>query len=161
MRKYLGLRIFLLAGIFGTLLFAFTQSALPADESSNISDGFSGFLSLIFHPDTAPGAFVHEYIRKIAHFTEYFILGLFTSLYVVIFMPRIEAAYRERIRFSIYSLFAAPIVALIDETIQIFSSRGASVADVWLDVFGFFTSAFIVYTVFYVIKLINEKRISS
>ena len=157
-RGYLVLRIVLLVGIFGTLLFTFTQSLLPPKESSEVSDGVRGFLASIISPDTPIGRFIHENVRKIAHFAEYFALGIFTSLYVVIFMPRVGSLPRERVRFLIYSLVFAPIVALVDETLQIFSGRGPAIADVWLDTAGFLASAAIVYIVFYIASFIKNRR---
>ena len=157
-KGYLILRIILLIGIFGTLLFTFIQSMLPPEESSEVSEDVKGFLETIIPPDTEVGEFVHENVRKIAHFTEYFVLGIFTSLYVVIFMPRTASLPRERIRFVIYSVASAPLVALFDETIQIFSGRGPSVSDVWLDTLGFVSSAGVIYAVFYIAALIIKNK---
>ena len=143
------LRILLIVGLIGTLLFTFTQSLLPPDESSEMSDGVLGFLETIISPDTPIGAFVHENVRKIAHFVEYMTLGIFTSLYVVFFMPGVDSKPKERIRFVIYSFAFAPLVGLFDETLQIFSGRGPAILDVWIDTAGFFSSAAIVYAVYY------------
>ena len=158
-RGYLVLRIILLVGIFGTLLFTFTQSLLPPEESEEVSDGVRGFIAKIFPPDTPIGKFVQENARKIAHFTEYFILGIFTSLYVSVFMPKTNSLLKEKVRFIIYSFTSAPLVALFDETLQIFSGRGPAIVDVWLDTAGFFTSACIVYAVFYIVRhTINRRK---
>ena len=157
-KVYLILRIILLVGIFGTLLFTFTQSMLPPEESSAVSDEVCGIIETIIPPDTEVGEFVHDNVRKIAHFTEYLILGIFTSLYVSIFMPKLDSKPRERVRFVIYSFISAPIVALFDETIQIFSGRGPAVADVWLDTLGFFSSAAIIYTAFYTVAFILKRK---
>ena len=156
-RGCLILRIILLVGMFSTLLFTFNQSLLPPEESSQVSDDVQSFLDAIIPPDTPIGEFVHDNIRKIAHFTEYCVLGLFVSVYVVIFMPKIDSLPKERVRFLIYSFILAPIIGLFDETLQIFSGRGPAIADVWLDTTGFFTSAAIVYAVFYTVSFIKRK----
>ena len=156
--KYLVLRILLIIGVFGTLLFTFTQSLLPPTNSNEVSEGVRGFLSVIISPDTAFGAFVHENIRKIAHFAEYFLLGTFTSFYIVIFMPSITSMPKGRLRFVIYSFVAAPLVALFDETLQIFSGRGPAISDVWLDFSGFLTSAAVIYAVYYIISSIKKHK---
>ena len=161
-RIYLVLRILLLAGIFSTLMFTFSQSLLPPEESTEVSNEVKDFLETIIPPDTPVGEYVQDNVRKIAHFVEYLVLGCFTALYVVIFMPKTEAMPKERIRFCIYSLVIAHVVALFDETLQIFSKRGPAIVDVWLDTAGFFSSAVTIYAVFYIvmyiIKKINQKQ---
>lgn len=157
-KGYLVLRIILLAGIIGTLLFTFNQSLLPPEESSEVSDDVRGFLETIIPPDTPVGEYVHKNVRKIAHFVEYLVLGTFVSLYVIFFMPAIDSKPKERIRFSIYSLVLAPIVGLFDETLQIFSGRGPAITDVWIDTAGFFSSAVTVYAVFYIIMYFKNRK---
>ncbi|MBQ8689083.1 MAG: VanZ family protein [Clostridia bacterium] len=139
------LRIALIALVFGTLLFTFYQSSLPKAESSEVSDGASEKLEPIIPSTTPTGEFVHTNIRKIAHFVEFAILGYAVALYVVTFMRR---------KFIGISYLAAPIVALIDETIQVFSERGPSVTDIWLDISGFVFSASIVYITLLAVVLI-------
>lgn len=157
-RVYLILRIALLIGIFGTLLFTFTQSLLPPEESAEVSESVSEILETIIPSDTPVGEYVHDNVRKIAHFVEYFILGCFTSLYVVIFMPKIESEPRGRIRYCIYSLVISPIISLFDETLQIISERGPSITDVWLDTAGFFVSSVTIYAVFFTVMYIIRKK---
>ncbi len=156
-KRYAPLQIVLLSLIICTLLFIFSQSILPAEQSAEASDGFSGFLELIISSDTPFGSFIHTNIRKIAHFAEFFMLGFFVSLYVSLFLPEIDSELRARVRFIIYSAVAAPIVALLDETIQVFSARGPQITDVWIDTWGYITAALIVYGVLLVRFLVRKK----
>ena len=70
-----------------------------------------------------------RFVRKNAHFAEYFLLGI--ELYCIL-----------RARFGkktwAFSLNAALIVAFLDETIQIFSKRAPEVVDIWIDLSGAF-----------------------
>ena len=133
----LGLRIALVVLIAGTLLFIFTNSALPPEESAEQSGAVGNFISQIIPPDTDLGAYVQTNLRKIAHFTEYGMLGVELAVYFLAFDRR-----RRHILCSAAVPFA---VGFIDETIQIFSGRGPSVSDVWIDVGGFFTFSLLAY----------------
>ena len=155
---YLVLRITLIVLIICTLSFTFYQSLLPKEESSEASEEVSDFLEPIIPSDTPAGEFVHTNNREIAHFVEFFVLGLFVTLYVVIFMPSIDAFPKARVRYIVYSLFLAPIVALLDETVQIFTGRGPEIVDVWLDTAGFFSAAIIVVLIFLAVKYIRCRK---
>ena len=143
-------RYILIALILLTLAFIFYQSILPPDESTETSDAVGGFLEEIFPPDTEAGEFVLTNVRKIAHFTEFFILGVWTAFYAVFFIKRYKA--------YLFSLPTALLVALADETIQIFSGRGPMIFDVWIDFFGFASSAVIIYTVSCIARFICAKK---
>lgn len=69
-------------------------------------------------------------IRKLAHGTEFFVLGLLLILYVL--------PYRKKVLWTGVTLFIGVAVASIDETIQNFSiGRGPSIEDVGIDFLGF------------------------
>ena len=103
------------------------HSAMPPDLSS-MESGF------VFRLLFAPLAFffgaenVTEYlIRKAAHFLEYAALGCLLSL-----DERRTLSWGGALGRLNFGL----LVAFLDETIQIFSGRGAQIADVWLDLSG-------------------------
>ena len=143
-------KITLLCLIGATLLFIFSQSMLPPETSSSESEAFSEILELVLPSDTALGSFVHSNIRKIAHFLEYALLGFEVALYVAIFEKR-------KIFIAISYPFAL-FTALLDESIQIFSGRGPSVVDVWIDFFGFFTFASLIYLTRFLVFYFNKRR---
>ena len=67
-----------------------------------------------------------------AHFSEHGALGFELTLYA--------AFYKDlKIRRIVNILYCGLTAAFIDETIQIFSGRGAAIADVWIDLAGFTT----------------------
>lgn len=135
--------------ILATLTFIFVQSMLPPNKSQAESDKVGEILGEIISPDTPTGDYVQNNIRKIAHFTEFFILGCEVSIYVILFMPRIK--------WAVLSLPTALLVAFFDESIQIFSGRGPSVTDIWIDFFGFLTASVIFYTIAVVVMLVYNK----
>jgi VanZ family protein len=146
------IRILLISLIVCTLAFIFGQSMLSVEESTENSDAVGGFIAEILPPDTPVGSYVQNNIRKIAHFTEFFILGCEMSVYILLFHRRklpIISAY-----------FIALTTALIDETIQIFSGRGPEISDVWIDFFGFASSHTLIISVcflaFFIRKHINK-----
>lgn len=137
------LRCFLIILIIATLSFTFFQSSKNKEDSNETSENFGEIIEPIIPSDTPVGDYVHSNIRKIAHFIEFLALGTEIALYIVVFHAKLKIAA--------FSLLAAPVLALIDETIQIFSDRGPSIADVWLDVSGYFAGALLTYAVGFLI----------
>ncbi len=135
--------------IIATTVFIFVQSMLPPSKSQAESDKVGDIIAEIIPPDTEAGDYVQKNIRKIAHFTEFFALGCEVALYVILFMPRIM--------WATLSLPAALIIAFFDESIQMFSGRGPSISDVWIDFAGFLAASAIFYTVAVVVMLIYKK----
>ncbi len=144
------LKIVLIVLIALTLTFIFVQSSFSYEKSSEQSSQAGDIVSGIVSPNTQTGSFIQKYIRKIAHFLEFAVLGLWTSLYVILSFPKLKI--------MLSTLPCALVVALVDETIQIFSKRGPAITDVWLDFAGFVTSSVVVYTVYAVIFLIKSKQ---
>ncbi len=132
-----------------TVAFIFSQSILPPEKSSEASGTVGDIVAEIIPPETEVGGFIQINLRKLAHFTEFFLLGIECSLFVFFFV--------KRPLYMVLSFPAAAIVALVDETIQIFSGRGPSIIDVWIDIFGFFTASVLVYTVCFISALIYKK----
>ena len=72
-------------------------------------------------------------IRKLAHFTEYFILGIFMFLFINTYN------FKNKLLITIGICF---ICASFDEIHQIFSdNRGPSIIDVFIDTFGSIVSS--------------------
>jgi len=107
---------------------------LSANDSNYILNALNNFLELIHIPIVLSGLFV----RKLAHFTEFFILGLSLSGYLII-NKKIER--NNFIQIS----FLSCLVAMTDETIQYFSGRGSMLLDVWLDFSSAVLAIFLIY----------------
>lgn len=106
------------------ILFIWGHSLLPRDLSSQESGFLLELLTLLF----GSWRISHHVLRKVAHFVEYFLLG--TAL-------RLSGARPSLLR----TLNGGLLVAFMDETLQIFSGRGSSVADIWLDLSGVLVGA--------------------
>lgn len=144
----------LIAAIVLTVLFIFSNSLKPKDQSLEDSNAVGGIISSIFPPDSDIGKFILEYIRKIAHFTEYGLLGIEMALLVIFY-------FKKRIRAGLISLNLSLVVAFIDESLQYISERGPAISDVWIDVGGFMFFSLIVYAIAFsahlIARLISRK----
>lgn len=143
-------KILLILLIIFTVASIFMQSTKSKEESKSDSDKVGEIIEEIIPPETPAGDYVQTNLRKIAHFIEFFLLGIEVSLFVSLF-------HFSKI-FVPSSLVFGLLVAAIDETIQIFSKRGPSVRDVMIDFSGFLVSALIIYTLSSLIKVISQKR---
>ncbi len=143
-------RALLIVLILSTLVFIFYQSALSPELSQENSDAVGDILEQIIPPETPPGEFVQNNVRKLAHFFEFAVLGALASLYIILYHPKPTV--------MLSSFIFGLICALADETIQIFSKRGPAVVDIWIDVGGFCAAAAIFYTGYALYSLIRRYR---
>ena len=144
------LKIALLLLIAGTIAFIFTQSMLPQEQSAQQSDKVGDILEEIIPPETPVGGYVQENVRKIAHFVEFAVLGVWVALYLILFLKKYVYA-------ALSYLFAL-VLALFDETIQIFSGRGPDVIDVWIDFAGYASFFTLVFLLSILVIFIYERR---
>lgn len=121
--------------ILVNLAFIWGNSLMPGDESSAVSGGVIQLLYRIF-PFLPTGEGFHMLIRKLAHFSEFALLGLLCS----------GLSMMELEKFPIGLLGAGLASACIDETIQLYvPGRASSLMDVWIDTAGFAVGAAILY----------------
>ena len=144
------LQIILVFLIFGIIFHAFYQSSLPPKKSEEVSNKVGEIIEEIIPPETKPGEFIQKNLRKLAHFTEFFFLGLCAALYTVIYFRK-KGGFLSLFPFGI-------ITALLDETVQIFSKRGASVKDIWIDTLGYSSAALCVLLVFLIVLLVRRVK---
>lgn len=111
------------------LLFIWTQSTLSPKVSSAESDFVMRIVRPFLEVLVGKGNVTSNMVRKIAHYAEFAMLGLFS----VFFVYREEGKVIVQILISILICLA---VASIDETIQIFTNRGPAVKDVVIDMSG-------------------------
>ena len=148
------LRYVLLLVILGTVVFIFANSMLPPAKSAEQSDTVKDIIVEILPDDSKAESFVEEYIRKIAHFTEYGLLGVEVAVYLMLFS-------RRSWRTLATGLLTPFFVGFTDETIQRFSGRGPSIDDVWIDVGGFvlfyILALAVLFAILLAIKMIRAK----
>lgn len=115
-----------------TVIFIFVNSMLPPEKSQEQSDGIKDVIIEVLPDGSKAESFVEQYIRKVAHFTEYGLLGIELAVYLIFFEGRRR-----------WLMALAPVlpffVGFIDESVQIASGRGPSIEDVWIDIGGFAT----------------------
>ena len=95
----------------------FLHSLMPAELSKAESGGLLAWLAVLF-----PGL-THHLLRKLAHFSEFAVLGVLLS-----------QCFRVRVS---RPLLAGLLCALCDETIQLFvPGRSGEIRDLWIDFAG-------------------------
>lgn len=120
-------RIYIISGlILLTLCFIWGNSLDTNQESEAKSRLALSVVQPILEIFLGEGNVTGHLVRKLAHFTEFGVLGVW-AIWLAVELKRHIA---EVVLFGV-------IVALTDETIQIFSARGSQVQDVWLDFAGF------------------------
>ena len=137
------IQLFLRLALVVTLCFIWGNSLLSRDESAAISQGLTAWLRSIGIPVT------DHFVRKLAHFCEFGLLGCELTL---LFWLR----YGLRLRELCLSALAAFLAAAIDETIQIFTGRGAQIKDVPLDFTGALTG--ILFTALLIWKVFDKRK---
>ncbi len=139
--------IVLITLIVLTILFIFSNSLRPsaqsAEQSSSVVTKIMDILKLDGKVDKKD---FHFFIRKMAHFTEFFILG------VQLFILKFELDKKYINKQAVLCIIMALIVALSDEFIQSFSDRVNSIWDVLLDTFGATCGILITALLIYLLK---------
>lgn len=116
------------------------NSLQPASTSSAISTGVLSNLEHLWRELFHTGFPIsHHVLRKLAHFSEFFLLGSVSFLHSTL------CASCRNTRF-LHTLIFGLSVACIDETIQRFlPGRSAQLSDILLDYTGFLCGCFLVY----------------
>ena len=145
-KKQLVKRVILSAVTLFMIAFIFANSATDADSSSQSSTSIMDLLNGILNFCHINITLNENFVRKLAHFVEYFVLG--TSMF---FTAR---SFDLR---KTYCVFTVPligfVVASIDETIQrFFSGRSCQFSDVMLDFVGVTVAVFIMTAFLYIIN---------
>lgn len=146
-------RIFYLLLSILIVLFIFYNSLKNGEESSNASLTVLNFLNDFFSSIGTSFRFEGYFIRKLAHFIEFFILGFFIML-------DFEAFTGKTVSVLGYPLFLCLLIPVIDEYIQTFSEgRTSLVTDVLLDFSGAITGIiFVIIWIFIKNKFFKRNR---
>ncbi len=117
----------ILIGLTTTLIWG--QSLLSRDLSTLQSESVQGLLGNLFG-EWIYDTFLYQNIRKVAHFTEYALLG--AQWHMLYHTSKVRNPLPLRI-----ALIAGPIVACCDELLQFLSKRAPLATDVLLDCVGY------------------------
>lgn len=137
--------------------FAFYHSSMSAADSTVESEGVLDIIIKFFSGFGLPLELTDHIIRKLAHFSEYFVIGGLM----------LSCAYSfdrfKPYRFLVHVLFAGLLTAVIDETIQLFpAGRSGQITDVLLDFSGIFCGAFVLllfYLIYIKLRYKSEKKV--
>ena len=158
MKKIFAVCFFMAAWLF-YILVIWALSAQSADESSSLShmiaEGFAKFICS-FRPDqtladvmSLAGYFEHP-VRKLAHFTEYGILGmLFSAVYISVIGKVRSICEGKSAGLYLKNILVVLFLAAVDEIHQFFvPGRYSSFWDVMLDTAGCSFFLFFMYLIF-------------
>jgi len=123
----------------------FGNSLLPGEISSNQSGFFSGLIKdiLAFFGLNIQDDMISFFVRKLAHFTEFFVLGV---LWTLVFMRRYE-------KYILITILFGMCIAGIDEFIQFFvPGRAMMFTDFLIDVLGVIIGVLVVQVMYRYIK---------
>ncbi len=143
------LQIVLLALTVG---FIWGHSCMPASASGAESGSVVTFMQPLFGwlgLSGLPPETLDHLVRKLAHFSEFAILG---------FQIRLLIGRRELIGFA-RSFVSGFFVAFVDESIQLFApGRSGEIKDVWLDACGVLTGVLLALLLLRCVKKRTEKE---
>lgn len=127
-----------------TLAFIWSESLKPVSVSEKESAGVMEVIRPFLELFVGKGNVTDHLVRKLAHFTEYSVLGVTMAAW----------AYLNRTQKLYYALLipAGFLAGSIDETIQYFVGRGNQFSDVMLDLGGFIFGAIVLHLAVFAIK---------
>lgn len=117
---------FLLALNIAWLAFILINSMIPPSLSQEQSMGLLDFTASFFESLNIKINISEHFLRKCAHFFEYFMLGILYFSWIPLLRKKLK-------NYIIYPLSFSLATAVADESIQILSGRGPLVQDILLD----------------------------
>ena len=121
------------------ITFIFSHSMMSIAESADLSSGWLTWLKPILDPNNRfTDEFLHNFIRKLAHFAEFGALGLCVGGFTT------NLGWLHGKRYISLPMLVTLATAVCDEFIQYFYARGSMVTDVVLDYSGALTGLLVV-----------------
>ncbi len=129
--------------VLGNMILIFCMSAEGTDASADRSNGVTDAVVDVVYPNLNERPIEEQetifqktshLVRKMAHFSEFALLGFLTALLVRHLSARIRFL-RPLLQWTIPAVFCL-LYAVSDEVHQIFSGRGPAVKDVLIDFAG-------------------------
>ena len=151
MNRKKAIQILLAVLLLATVAFIWSNSLPSILESKATSLEIVEVVKPVLEPIVGPGNVTDRLVRKLAHFVEFGVLGCELMLLVIV-------RKRRGLQPIVNCLFAGLLVAVIDETIQIFFGRGSQVQDVWLDFASAVTGILFVLLLHWAIATFRNKR---
>ena len=133
------------------ICFIWGNSWLSAETSSRISNAVSELLTSFFGNGEGESAIDNTSVRKLAHFVEFFFLGIVASLLLRLLIND------TRVGIALSGLLCL-FIPVMDETIQIFTGRGPSLRDVWIDIGGYALGSLAVYLIVFIRAFLKKNN---
>ena len=143
-------KIILLVVCVCVICFIWANSVLSPEISSAFSSWVGNVLSGIFGEGDATQTVGGLSVRKLGHFVEFLTLGIVLTWFLTAWVKQLYSR-------CFIAAFSGLFVPVMDETIQIFSGRGSSLRDVWIDVAGYTVGVSLVCIAFYLIKRLKNR----
>lgn len=135
--------------------FIFFHSTMTGEKSGNESSGVVELLQGFFDALCISVTVSEHFIRKLAHFSEFAVLGVLTSVTFYVY----DKNFKKYIKRLLQMFFICLATAVTDETIQLFvPDRAGQVFDVLIDFSGAFTGIIIVSIICMLIYLKKSKH---
>ena len=119
--------------LFFCLWFIWSNSMLPPEESSRrskmVAESLARFLRIFVPDNSTVTRYLLQNVRKVAHAVEFFTLGSVCAV-ILLLLKQVN------IHMALHAVLLLLAVAVSDETLQLFSRRGAQVSDILLDFAG-------------------------
>ncbi|MEG1646480.1 MAG: VanZ family protein [Clostridia bacterium] len=138
-----------------TLGFIWGNSIVPMENSGEASNTvfnkLKPMLDFIFYPIVKDEGVSHHFFRKLAHFSEFFLLA--SEVLVLVWILG-KVALK-----NIFLVLGGGLAcAVIDESIQLLTNRGSAVLDILIDFFGFVSGTIFVVLIYAIVFLINYRK---
>lgn len=142
-------RILFTLCIVGTIIFIFSNSAQVAQVSSGRSGEITMKLNELLGRLHPRFQLTEHIVRKLAHLTEYMMLGFWLMLTLRVYTKRVVSHIS-------WPLFFGLLVPVADESIQMFTDgRSAEVRDVLIDFSGVLLGLFVALLLLLFIRMIS------
>lgn len=126
---------------------------MTGEKSGNESSGVVALLQILLDSLCIPLTVSEHFIRKLAHFSEFAVLGVLTSVTFYVY----DRNFKKYIKRLLQMFFICLATAVTDETIQLFvPQRAGMVQDVLIDFSGAVTGIIIVS---FICMLVYFKRV--
>ena len=144
-------RIIMFVLTASVISFEFIHSSMHSVEQAQKSEIFIYFVTVILKFFGIDPNLSDHIIRKIAHFTEYTVLGALLCSCAYSF-DRIKP-----IKFVPYTVSIGLFTCFVDETIQLgIEGRSGQVSDMWIDFFGVLLGTAVMLVAFWIYRKIRK-----
>ena len=159
------LAMVLLVAVLVNMAVIFYFSEESVEQSGDRSSGLTMKIIYFLYPDYDDLDYIsklditfglHRFVRKLAHFSEFGLLG-FLSAWLISYVNRRKHWVKPWLEWCLPTVFCL-LYAASDEIHQIFSNRGASVKDVLIDFAGAVTGILLMRAILGIVRAAKRRR---